>query len=422
MLSMIGCGTSRPQVGSTSEADRLIGIARLFEQQGKAEFAENLYAKVLRTEPNHPEAITGLARLTGADQKVRPTSEEMLAKNRKASDQQPEANQVQLTAIEEPTDNDPADRDQAVTQAISQSDAGIEAAIETAPEPPAVSDFVETQPAAAGFGEFVADNNDAPLPTEPEFTAEAEFTAEDEFAADMEVTAEPEFTADTNFTTDTEFAEPQPEDFELPVIRPTQSVARDTPIFEEPIPVATSDSDSGIDAATGAFDFGSTASDAVETPAAPEQIELSPELQALVDSLNADDNGSRLIATFDLGELGAAAAPASPILEQKLDQEIDPMVRVLLAEALAKIEPTNQTATMVLTASLASSSDSVHQLAVLAISNLIERLSTSDTEAAQATLKLLAPQVRPSLARAMGHDAAIVRTAARNGFTAIETL
>ena len=293
-----------------------MGIAKLFEEQGKHRLAANMYSKVLQSQPDHAEAQQRLVAVRGELNLPTTPTPVMVA----------EASQLAPKKTAEPT---------------------------------------------------------VQLTAQAEDSADAENSGPEIASADLEIDA-PELDAPTLEENPFEFAgngEPLP--------------TADSDAFELPI----------IDPANGS----------ISAPAMPTSATAG-----LIEKLSSDDAGERLIAAFDLGEMGSSASEAVPKLNELIESEEDAMVRVLLAEAVAKIHVGDEAALGILRASLDVEDDEVQQLAVLAVSDVIENLNDSEADHASESLKSFAPQVKPALKKAMTHDASIVREAAESGFGIID--
>lgn len=324
--SMVGCSSARYQTAKSADSERLMGIAKLFQQQGQTRLAADMYGRILADHPGHQDAQMRLAELQRQLNSPGGPTPVMLA-DRTAntpqaadagSGQTPEPSPVQLTGTTEQTD--------------------------TAPGPETIS------------------------------------------SADLEI-------ANTD--------DPEPNPFEID----------EASEFDAPAPVE--DDINPFEVADNEADSGSDGDDGFEMPTI-EAAGSSDRIAELTRQLASDDAGQRLIAAFDLGEIGGEAQAALPVLSELLTTEEDAMVRVLYAEAIAKINVGDASALEVLRASLDNEDDSVTQIAVLAVSDVITDLSDAEDGVGHASLRDFGPQVRDAMEKALDHDATIVRTAARN--------
>lgn len=150
-------------------------------------------------------------------------------------------------------------------------------------------------------------------------------------------------------------------------------------VIREEIPAATHDS-----VVASPFDrpLPSPVMPDVEQTPMPDSDEaewaVDSHLRVLVDGLSDSDASIRVMAAFELGERTLESQAVIPALLNAMTKEQNPMVRVLLAEALAKISPEDERALQVLSQALNQDDVCVRQLAVLAVSEVVARIADAE--------------------------------------------
>jgi len=159
----------------------------------------------------------------------------------------------------------------------------------------------------------------------------------------------------------------------------------------------------------------------VEQTLAPDSDEpewaVDSRVRALADGLVDRDASIRVMSAFELGELTSEARPAIPALLDAMTEERNPMVRVLLAEALAKVSSGDERALQVLSNALNQDDSCVRQLAVLAVSEVVTRLAGAQrskrSEVTNDVWDRFVSEVSSGIRNAMHEESKPIRDAAR---------
>ena len=388
-------------------SERVLSVARMFEQQNNYQKARQLYHTVLRSSPGHPQATELLANLENARVLgTMPGSPDSLMPN-------PNATMLAMggqPVYGQPVYGQPAFPAAAETRRIAS------------PEQ-------QSPPAMATVAAVPTQANQVPVKTVTQSTVVPEQPVATP-AATATVTVEATPNADA-------FVAPIEQPVTEAVAAPTPQVPATPPEFEQPIapanvaPEAPANDVRAIahqvtnDETVTTAEMTSPAGSIEEYMDNPEQA-----IPQIINFLDHETPDVRSLAAFLIGETGWKGAAALPSMKQRLTTENVPAIRLTVAESLAKIDSQSLDAFEVMSESLVSDDDKVRTQAAFGMRvfaaaghpECVQQLSQAlgDPNSAVRTMAALslgdfgqaATDAIPALRNALNDSSADVRDAA----------
>lgn len=418
--------------------DRLISVARVFESQQNYGKAKQLYKLVVSQQPNNIEAIQQIAWIDSLGTGI-PVSNPRIGAPAAAPQMYAQADYSRPAAPNNFAPQSVAEATKAVRMpAIPVVMSGTDP---STGEPFLIDSTGQLPPIEAAPLEVVAEEA---YSTEvesyaPESMVSAPVGVAVEYpveSVEVNTVAQPIGTVSLNGASgsesgnDGEWAMPVSAEESVPVMPEGNSVTLQVehPIeqlsgsFEDPMPTDTV-------AMTSEVQLG-----------AIEQYVDHPEksVPQLVQFLDDADPDIRSLAAFLIGETAGQGASALPVLNQRLKREPHEVIRITIAEAIAKVDSQSREAFMVMSECLDSDDAEIRSQAAFALrvyasaghSECVTRLATSLTDAnsnvrSMAALSLgdfgpSAATAIPALEAALGDDSSDVRDSASAALTRVK--